>query len=128
MIEVAASLRSHTTAFSLLGFAASGAVRAAGRPPLSLIMLDEAFDRFEYELRKNGALSQAFTTYDKLLNSIGSTAPAAQRITTRLLLKSLFILSLTGNPADIHKLAESLMLVDDRTEGYKIAAECLAAC
>ena len=125
ILEVAASLRSHISAFSLLGFASSAAVRATGRPPLSLIMLDEAFDRFEYELRKNGALSAAFATYDKLLNSIGANAPPAHRITTRLLLKSLFIISLTGHGAGVQRLAEALMLVDERVNGYVLANECL---
>ncbi|HZS44147.1 MAG TPA: DUF6079 family protein [Blastocatellia bacterium] len=125
VLEVTAALRSHTTAFSLLGFAASAGVRAAGRPLLSMIMLDEAFDRFEYELRKDSSLSQAFVTYDKLANSIVSTGPVASRITTRLLLKSLFIFSLTGRGIGIHRLAEGLMLVDDRVDGYSIASACL---
>src|SRR5882724_9942541 len=126
ILDVATSLRSHIPAFSLLGFASSAAVRATGRPPLSLIMLDEAFDRFEYELRKNGALSQAFAIYDKLSNSIGASAPPAHRITTRLLLKSLFVISLTGNGASIQRLAEALMLVDERVNGYTLVSECLA--
>src|SRR5205085_2104309 len=94
--ESAPGVRLYVPAFSFLSFAAAAAARATQRPALSLVLLDEVFDATEPELRKSVELSAAFETYDYLTESCIAQLPVMQRYQARLILKSLFVLSLGG--------------------------------
>ena len=111
--DVAAAVRLYAPRFAFLPFAASAAARAAGRPALSLILLDEVFDRAEHELRKSPDLEDAFAAYDDCATRVVSQFPVMQRLQARLVLKSLFIHSLDGRGATAGELCAALLLRDD---------------
>lgn len=110
--DIAAKVRLYAPTFAFLPFASASSVRAVGRPALSLILLDEVFDRAEYDLRKSKKLQEAFTTYDELATKGMQQFPVMQRLQAKLILKSLFILSLDGHGATASDLCAALLLTD----------------
>lgn len=123
--DVASAVRLYVPNFSFLPFAASVARHAASRPALSLILLDELFDGVETELRKSTELRGAFAAYDHLLAESVERLPVMQRYQARLLLKSLFILSLDGRGATARELCAALLLPDDDAQAAGQVAETL---
>lgn len=115
--EVASGVRLFLPKFAFLPFAASAAARATSRPALSLVLLDEVFDATEEELRQNPELSQAFATYDQLTEFSIGQLPVMQRYQARLILKSLFVLSLDGRDATPGEMCAVLLLTDEDAGG-----------
>ncbi|HEV3471371.1 MAG TPA: hypothetical protein VG148_18745, partial [Pyrinomonadaceae bacterium] len=111
--EMAAGVRLYVPAFAFLPFAGAVAVRAGGRPALSLVLLDEVFDATEAELRKSPELRQAFAGYDCLAAECVARLPVMQRHQARLILKSLFVLSLDGRGATARELCAALLLAEE---------------
>ncbi len=114
--DVAAAVRLYSPGFAFLPFASQAALRATSRPALSLILLDEVFDRAERDLRKSPELKEAFETYDDLATRAVSQIPVMQRLEAKLVLKSLFILSLDGGGATARSLCAALLVPDDETQ------------
>lgn len=114
--ETAAGVRLYVPSFAFLPFAGVVAARAAGRPALSLVLLDEVFDATEAELRRSPELEQAFAAYDRLTAGCIGHLPVMQRHQARLVLKSLFVLSLDGRGATPRELCAALLLADEQTE------------
>lgn len=126
--ETALGMRAFSHSYSFLSFVASSALRALNRRAFRLIALDEVFDRFEYDLRKNEKLSEGFKAYDKLVNKTVPRLPSSQRLLGRLLLKSLFILSLSQRAVTARELANSLLLFDEKNPqaSYQMTQDILA--
>ncbi len=113
LAEVAPSVRLYVPTFAFLPFAAGVSARAAARPALSLVLLDEVFDGAENELRQASELRDAFASYDHLVAQSIGQMPVMQRHQARLILKSLFVLSLDGRGATAAELCAALLLIDD---------------
>ncbi|HEY0099951.1 MAG TPA: hypothetical protein VGB76_13465 [Pyrinomonadaceae bacterium] len=113
--DTAASVRLYAPAFAFLPFAAQAARNAINRPALSLILLDEVFDHSERDLRRSDDLKDAFRVYDELATKAVSQFPAMQRLQVRLVLKSLFILSLDGRGATARDLCAALLFQDENS-------------
>jgi hypothetical protein len=111
--DVAAGVRLYIPTFAFLPFAAGVAARAAARPALSLVLLDEVFDGTETELRHSPELREAFAAYDHLVSQSIGQMPVMQRHQARLILKSLFVLSLDGRGATAAELCAALLLIDE---------------
>lgn len=111
--EVAAGVRLYVPSFAFLPFAASAAARATSRPALSLVLLDEVFDATEEELRRHAELRHAFAAYDHLTERCIGQMPIMQRYRARLILKSLFILSLDGRGATPRDMCAALLLSEE---------------
>ena len=112
--DVAPAVRLYVPTFGFLPFAAAAGARATNRPALSLVVLDEVFDRTEYDLRKAEDLKEAFTAYDDLASRAVSQFPMMQRLQAKLILKGLFILSLDGRGATARELGAALLIYDER--------------
>ena len=119
--DTAASVRLYAPAFAFLPFAAQAARNAVNRPALSLILLDEVFDHSERDLRRSDDLKDAFRVYDEMATKAISQFPAMQRLQVRLVLKSLFILSLDGRGATARDLCAALLFQDERSLDAAIA-------
>lgn len=115
--EVASGVRLFLPKFAFLPFAASAAARATSRPALALVLLDEVFDACEEDLRHNPELVQAFATYDQLTECSIGQLPIMQRYQARLILKSLFVLSLDGRDATPGEMCAALLLTDEDAGG-----------
>ncbi|HKS26323.1 MAG TPA: hypothetical protein VJS44_00825, partial [Pyrinomonadaceae bacterium] len=126
--DVASAVRLYAPHFAFLPFAAQSVERATNRPALSLIVLDEVFDRTEEELRRAVDLEKAFAVYDQLSSDIASQIPIMQRLHARLLLKGLFILSLDGRGATARELGAAMLIYDegDAEAGISRIEELLA--
>lgn len=112
--DVAPAVRLYVPTFGFLPFAAAAGARATNRPALSLVVLDEVFDRAEYDLRKAEDLKEAFTAYDDLATRAVSQFPMMQRLQAKLILKGLFILSLDGRGATARELGAALLIYDEK--------------
>ena len=111
--DVAAAVRLYAPNFAFLPFASAAAQRAAGRPAMSLVLLDEVFDRTEQELRKAPELEDAFAVYDHLATQAVGQLPVMQRLEAKLILKALFILSLDGSGATARSLCAAMLFYDE---------------
>ncbi|HJR09279.1 MAG TPA: hypothetical protein VJ842_18615 [Pyrinomonadaceae bacterium] len=114
--DTSASVRLYAPAFAFLPFAAAAARNAVNRPALSLILLDEVFDHSEDDLRRSEDLKDAFRVYDELATRAVSQFPAMQRLHVRLVLKSLFVLSLDGRGATARDLCAALLFQDESSQ------------
>ncbi|HWS88234.1 MAG TPA: DUF6079 family protein [Pyrinomonadaceae bacterium] len=115
--EVASGVRLFLPKFAFLPFAAGAAARATSRPALALVLLDEVFDATEEELRLNPELRELFATYDQLTAACIGQLPIMQRYQARLILKSLFVLSLDGRDATPGEMCAALLLTDEDAGG-----------
>jgi phosphoglycolate phosphatase-like HAD superfamily hydrolase len=115
--EVASGVRLFLPKFAFLPFAAGAAARATSRPALSLVLLDEVFDATEEELRHSPDLPEAFATYDVLTECCIGQLPVMQRYQARLILKSLFVLSLDARDATPGEMCAALLLTDEDAGG-----------
>jgi hypothetical protein len=118
--EVSAGVRLYVPSFAFLPFAALSAARATSRPALALVLLDEVFDATEEELRRHAELRNAFTAYDHLTERCIGLMPIMQRYRARLILKSLFILSLDGRGVTPREMCAALLLSEE-SEGRDAA-------
>ncbi len=112
ILEVAPFVRFYAADFALLGFASNAGTKIMGRPANSLISLDEVFDRVEATLRKSPDLEESFAIYDRVLEDVISEIPVMQRLRAKLILKTLFILSLDGDGATAGEIGEALLIFD----------------
>jgi hypothetical protein len=111
--ELAPGVRLYVPAFAFLPFAASAAARATARPALALVLLDEVFDATETALRDSSELRDTFEIYDQLTEYGIGQLPIMQRYQARLVLKSLFVLSLDGRGATPREMCAALLLTDE---------------
>lgn len=109
-LEVAPLIRLYLQDFALLGFAAEAGMKILGRPANSLIGLDEMFDRVEARLRNVAALKEAFASFDNIDQTVIAKLAVTTRLTAKLILKGLFLLSLDGEGATPDEIAASMMI------------------
>lgn len=112
--DVASAVRLYAPTFAFLPFAAAAGAHAVNRPALSLVVLDELFDRTERELRLASNLKDALSAYDHLAHHGVSQVPVMQRLQAKLVLKGLFILSLDGRGATARELGAAMLLYDEQ--------------
>jgi energy-coupling factor transporter ATP-binding protein EcfA2 len=113
ILDVAPFIRLHVYDFALLGFASEAGERILGRPAMSLIALDEVFDRVEQNLRNIQDLTEAFAAYDRLNTDVVTKIPVMQRLQAKLILKALMLLSLDGQGASAAEIAQSMLIFDE---------------
>jgi hypothetical protein len=112
--DVASAVRLYVPTFAFLPFAAAAGAHAVNRPALSLVVLDELFDRTERDLRRAKNVREALTAYDHLAKHGVSKVPVMQRLQAKLILKGLFILSLDGRGATARELGAAMLLYDEQ--------------
>jgi hypothetical protein len=118
--ELAAAVRLYAPTFAFLPFAAASVSRATNRPALSMIVLDEVFDRAEYDLRKAEELQDVLKAYDELAATTIAQFPIMQRLQAKLVLKGLLILSLDGRGATARELGAAMLIYDEATPNVAI--------
>jgi hypothetical protein len=118
VLEVAPGLSAYCDSFTLFGFINAAVGRALGprRHPLQLISLDELFDQYDFEFKRNPLLERALAVYDYLATMRVPALPSDQRIPAKLILKGLFLYSLVNKPVSADELTNALMLYDN---GYQ---------
>lgn len=119
--DVAASVRLYAPTFAFLPFAATATERALARPALSLVVLDEVFDRIEDELRAADEVKDALAAYDHLATQTIAQLPVMQRLQAKLSLKGLFVLSLDGRGATARELGAAMLFYDENDRETAIA-------
>ncbi|MDT5061545.1 MAG: hypothetical protein QOH63_2004 [Acidobacteriota bacterium] len=112
--EVSSAVRQYVPTFAFLPFASAAGAHAVNRPALSLVVLDEVFDRTEKEMRRAEKLKDAINAYDHLAKHAVAQIPIMQRLQAKLLLKGLFILSLDGRGATARELGAAMLLYDEQ--------------
>src|ERR1044071_1175636 len=111
--DVAWPVRLYVPTFAFLPFAAAAGAHAVNRPALSLVVLDELFDRTERGLRLAEPLKEPLNAYDHLARHGVSQVPIMQRLQAKLVLKGLFVLSLDGRGATARELGAAMLLYDE---------------
>jgi len=112
--EMSPAVRLYVPNFAFLPFASAAGAHAVNRPALSLVVLDEVFDRTERDMRRSEKLKDALAAYDHLAKHAVSQIPIMQRLQAKLLLKGLFILSLDGRGVTARELGAAMLLYDEQ--------------
>lgn len=118
--DVAPAVRLYVPTFAFLPFAAAAGAHAVNRPALSLVVLDELFDRTERGLRLAGDLKDALAAYDHLARHGVAQVPVMQRLQAKLVLKGLFILSLERRGATAREVGAAMLLYDEQNPAAAI--------
>jgi hypothetical protein len=113
ILDVAPFVRLHVHDFALLSFASEAGQKILGRPAMSLIALDEVFDKVETGLRGIKDLQEPFAAYDHLNTEVVSKIPVMQRLQAKLILKAMMLLSLDGRGASAAEIAQSMLIFDE---------------
>jgi hypothetical protein len=113
ILDVAPFVRLHVHDFALLSFASEAGEKILGRPAMSLIALDEVFDKVETGLRGIKDLQEPFAAYDNLNTEVVAKIPVMQRLQAKLILKALMLLSLDGQGASAAEIAQSMLIFDE---------------
>jgi hypothetical protein len=117
VLEVAPGVRSYSRSFTFFGFITAAASRATNRRATNLSTLDEVFDSFEFDLRKNEQLTNAFVAYDLIIHQgVPKLTGFDDRLWAKMALKALFIFSLTGNGVTAQKLSGSLVMLQNDSD------------
>lgn len=111
--DLSSAVRLYAPTFAFLPFAAAAAGHALARPALSLVVLDEVFDRVEADLRATQELKPALAAYDHLANEVIAQLPVMRRLQAKLTLKGLFVLSLDGRGATARELSAAMLFYDE---------------
>ncbi|MEJ7712544.1 MAG: hypothetical protein WKF84_22520 [Pyrinomonadaceae bacterium] len=111
--DLSAAVRLYAPTFAFLPFAAAATEQALTRPALSLVVLDEVFDRVEEELRAAEEVKAAFAAFDALAGESIAQLPVMQRLQAKLTLKGLFVLSLDGRGATARELCAAMLFYDE---------------
>ncbi|MCS6884905.1 MAG: DUF6079 family protein [Acidobacteriota bacterium] len=113
VLELAPAMRRYSKSFSLLGFITGVVPRALVRRAMSLVCLDDLFESFEFDIRKNPELAPIFAAYDRIF---GTVIPRLGQFSLygKMMLKSLLLLSLRGRPVTAMDIADGMMIYDDR--------------
>ena len=112
-LDLAPFIRAYVPNFALLGFASEAGEKIQGRPADSLVGYEEIFDATEADLRRVGELESAFTAYDELVARLVAELPATERHQSKLILKTLLILSLGGKGSTVDDVVAAMMIVDN---------------
>lgn len=110
--DVTSAVRIYAQRFSFLPFVAEMSGKVMNRPSHSLVSLDELFDRVEHDLRKSEELQEVFEKYDSLLGVVAKI-PVMQRLQAKIVLKGLFLLSLSGRKVSAAEMSASLLIYDE---------------
>lgn len=111
-LDLAPFIRAYVPNFALLVFASEAGELIKGRPADSLIGFEEIFDNIETELRNVSELDQALEAYDQLVSKTIADLPVTERHQAKLILKTLFILSLNGKGSSADDIAHGMLLID----------------
>lgn len=109
-LELAPLIRLYIQDFALLGFASEAGVKILGRPVNSLIGLDELFDSVAPKLRRVEALRETFEAFDAIERDVIAKSPVSTRLSAKLILKGLFLLSLDGQGAPPDGVAAATLI------------------
>lgn len=125
VVDLSPAMRRYARTFSLFGFITAVSARAMVRRGLNLICLDDLFESFEFDLRKNPNLTETFATYDHLFSSVIPELPQPRSLYAKMMLKGLLLLSLAGRACTSTELADAVMLYDDQEQ--KLFREVLSS-
>jgi hypothetical protein len=114
-LEIAPLIRLYIQDFALLGFASEAGVRILGRPANSLIGIDEIFDNVEKRLRQVADLKETFESFDRVDQEVVAKTAVNTRLTAKLILKGLFLLSLDGQGATAQDVAAAMLILENGT-------------
>lgn len=112
--DLTPAVRLYAPTFAFLPFAATASEKALLRPSLSLVVLDEVFDRIEPEMRASDDARDAMHAYDELATQAVLQLPVMQRLQAKLVLKGLFVLSLDGRGATARDLCAAMLFYDEQ--------------
>ncbi len=115
--EVASGVRLFLPKFAFLPFAASAAARATSRPGALARAARRGLRRDRGGLALLADLHEIFQAYDVLTECCIGQLPVMQRYQARLILKSLFVLSLDGRDVTPGEMCAALLLTDEDAGG-----------
>ncbi len=113
IFELSEKLRSKINSFSLLEFVITTYPKVASHRAVSLITLDNIFDRTEFELRTSPVCHRLYSIYQALAEQAVPRLQDRYKLWGKMLLKATFLFTLADRNPTVRDLADSLLLFED---------------
>jgi hypothetical protein len=113
IFELAEKLKSKVPGFSLLDFVNTNYPKVASHRAISLITIDNVFDRLEYEFKTTPQNQRLYSAYQKLAEQAVPRLQDRFRVWGKMLLKAVFLFTLVDRNPSVRDLTDALLLFDD---------------
>ncbi|MCI0424070.1 MAG: ATP-binding protein, partial [Acidobacteria bacterium] len=113
IFDVAEKIRSKVSTFSLLDFVCTVYPKVASHRAVSLITIENVFDRVEYELRTGPQCQRLYLIYQGLAERAVPRLQDRYRLWGKMLLKATCLFTLADRNPSVRDLADALLLFED---------------
>ncbi|MBM3803010.1 MAG: hypothetical protein FJW26_11975, partial [Acidimicrobiia bacterium] len=127
IFDLAERIRSKLPTFALLDFVCSVYPKVASHRAVSLVTIENVFNRVEYDLKTDPQSQRLYATYQELAERAVPRLQDRYRLWGKMLLKATCLFTLADRNPTVRDLADALLLFED-SEGlsYNVVGMLLA--
>ena len=113
IFDLAERIRSKISTFSLLDFVCTVYPKVASHRAVSLVTIENVFDRVEYELKTTPQCQRLYGIYQELAERAVPSLQDRYRLWGKMLLKATCLFTLSDRNPSVRDLADALLLFED---------------
>jgi len=113
IFDLAEKIRSKVSTFSLLDFVCTVYPKVASHRAVSLVTIENVFDRVEYELKTTPQCQRLYLIYQELAERAVPRLQDRYRLWGKMLLKATCLFTLADRNPSVRDLADALLLFED---------------
>jgi len=113
IFDLAEKVRSKVSSFSLLDFVCTVYPKVASHRAVSLVTIENVFDRVEYELKTTPQCQRLYGIYQELAEHAVPRLQDRYRLWGKMLLKATCLFTLADRNPSVRDLADALLLFED---------------
>ena len=113
IFDLAERIRSKVSTFSILDFVCTVYPKVASHRAVSLVTIENVFDRVEYELKTAPQCQRLYAIYQELAERAVPRLQDKYRLWGKMLLKATCLFTLSDRNPSVRDLADALLLFED---------------
>ncbi|HEU0007321.1 MAG TPA: DUF6079 family protein, partial [Terriglobia bacterium] len=113
IFDLAERIRSKVSTFSLLDFVCTVYPKVASHRAVSLVTIEDVFDRVEYELKNTPECQRLYAIYQEVAECAVPRLQDRHRLWGKMLLKATCLFTLADRNPSVRDLADALLLFED---------------
>ena len=113
VFDLAEKIKSKVPSFSLLDFVNSTYPKVASHRAISLVTVENLYDRLEYQIKTNPSCQRLYVLYMKLAEEVVPRLQDRYRLWGKMLLKATFLFTLADRTPSVRDLTDALLLFED---------------
>ncbi len=127
IFDLAEKIKNKLPGFSLLDFVNTIYPKVASYRAISLVTIEAIFDRMEFEMKSAPQGQRLYSLYQNLVDQVVPRLQDRYRLWGKMLLKAIYLFTLSDRSATVRDLADALLLFED-SEGlsYNVVGMLLA--